>query len=218
MALLDHEVHPPKAEAAPGQVVRWNSGFAYLMTGIALGSIWLSYLLGAIFGPGFVTGTQHDYFNSAAAVGWIWDAIATGLVVTAALQGFRAKVAEKAPWTMLGLGVGVIWLAVMFVCVFAPAWVTGTDPDQIPFWAGMAATAGVVLTWILCRFVKTASFEPMESRLAATSVATTGPAPGPDPAPDDATVQLRRLAQLRDSGVITEAEFQAKKSEILSRI
>jgi hypothetical protein len=30
--------------------------------------------------------------------------------------------------------------------------------------------------------------------------------------------QLARLGQLRDSGVISEAEFQAKKAELLSRI
>jgi putative oligomerization/nucleic acid binding protein len=29
---------------------------------------------------------------------------------------------------------------------------------------------------------------------------------------------LRRLAELRESGVITEAEFQAKKNDLLNRI
>src|SRR3974390_3655452 len=104
-------------ETQPRPITRWDPSFAYLMTGIALGCIWLSYIMGAIFGPGFVTGVQQDHFNSAAGIGWIWDVIATGLVVTAALQGFRARVADRAPWTMLGLGVGVIWLAVLFVAV-----------------------------------------------------------------------------------------------------
>jgi hypothetical protein len=31
-------------------------------------------------------------------------------------------------------------------------------------------------------------------------------------------VKLRRLAQLPDSGAITEAEFQTKKNDLLSRI
>ena len=30
--------------------------------------------------------------------------------------------------------------------------------------------------------------------------------------------QLQRLGQLRDAGILTEDEFQAKKSEILSRM
>jgi hypothetical protein len=202
-------------ETQPRRIARPDLSVAYLMTGIALGCIWLSYLLGAIFSPGFVTGVQHQYFNSAAAIGWIFNAIATGLVVTAALQGIRAKITDKAPWTMLGLGTGAIWLAVMFVAIFAPVWVTGTDPDKIPFWAGIAAIAGVILTWMLCRFVKTAAFEPAESTAVPT---TTTPTPDPEPAAEDATVKLRRLAQLRDSGVITEAEFQAKKDDLLTQI
>ena len=200
-------------ETEPRRVARPDLSFAYLMTGIALGCIWLSYLLGAIFGPGFVTGVQHQHFNSAAAIGWIFNAVATGLVVTATLQGIRAKVTDKAPWTMLGLGTGAIWLAVMFVAIFAPVWVTGTDPDQIPFWAGIAAIAGVILTWMLCRFVKMAAFEP-----ELTAVPATTPTVDVEPAAKDATVKLRRLAQLRDSGVITEEEFQAKKDDLLTQI
>lgn len=42
-------------------------------------------------------------------------------------------------------------------------------------------------------------------------------APSPAAAPD-AAEQLAKLASLRDSGVITEDEFTAKKTEILSRI
>jgi hypothetical protein len=30
--------------------------------------------------------------------------------------------------------------------------------------------------------------------------------------------QIRQLAELRDSGILTEAEFQAKKAELLSRM
>jgi hypothetical protein len=40
------------------------------------------------------------------------------------------------------------------------------------------------------------------------------------PASDAASVpdQLERLAQLRDKGVITQAEFEAKKAELLGRL
>lgn len=206
MAVLE----PQQRRIAP-----WNPSFAYLMTGIALGCIWLSYVLCAVFGPDLVTGAQHQHFKSAAAIGWIFSAIATALVVTAALQGIRAKVTDKAPWTVLGLGVGAIWLAVLFVGVFAPVWVTGTDPDRIPFWAGLSVIAGVILTVILCNFLKTASFQPAESTAVS---ATTTPTVDLESAVEDDTVKLRRLAQLRDSGVITEAEFQAKKDELLRRI
>lgn len=202
-------------ETQPRRIARPDLSFAYLMTGIALGCIWLSYVLGAVFGPDMVTGVQHEHFKSAAAIGWIFSAIATAIVVTAALQGIRARVTDKAPWTMLGLGTSAIWLANIFVAIFAPVWVTGTDPDRIPFWAGMAGIAVVILTWILCRFVKTASFEPVGSMAVPTTTTSTA---GLESAAEDATVKLRQLAQLRDSGVITEAEFQAKKDDLLHRI
>lgn len=45
----------------------------------------------------------------------------------------------------------------------------------------------------------------------AQPVTVVAPAPAVDP-----TQQLQQLAALRDSGVITEEEFQAKKTEILA--
>ncbi len=72
----------------------------------------------------------------------------------------HAAVIDKAPWTMLGLGIGAIWLAVMFAAIFTPVWVTGTNPTKLPVWAGLSAIAGVIFTGMLCNFVKTASFQP----------------------------------------------------------
>lgn len=40
-------------------------------------------------------------------------------------------------------------------------------------------------------------------------------APAPAPAADDMTVQLQQLAQLKDQGILTQAEFDAKKQQIL---
>jgi Short C-terminal domain len=43
------------------------------------------------------------------------------------------------------------------------------------------------------------------------------PAPAPPPAPaPDPLEQLTTLGQLRDSGVLTEAEFEAQKAKILA--
>ena len=193
-------------------VMSSGSGFAYLMTGIALGCICISGILGSIYTPNMVTGSQHQAIPLGAFVGWIFDLIAIGMVVTTALQGIRARVTERAPWAILG--VGAVWIAGMFVAIFAPVWVTGTDPTELPVWAGLSAIVAVILTGILCNFVKTASFQPMEATAGPTTTAPTL-AKEPD---DDATVKLRRLAQLRDDGAITEGEFQAKKSELLSRI
>jgi hypothetical protein len=118
---------------------------------------------------------------------------------------------------MLGLGAGGIWLAVMFIGIFTPVMVTGTAPwiTEVPLASLISVIAGVVLTWLLCRTVKAGFFESAEPQPG--SVAAT-PTAGLEPAAGDATVKLRRLAQLRDAGVITEADFQAKKDDLLTQI
>ena len=204
-----------RTDTGPERAARPSPGYAYLMTGIAIACICVSGVLGGIFVPKLVTGIQHQQTPIAAFTGWIWNLIAIAMVVSAAIKGIRANVTDRAPWTVLGLGVGALWIATMFVAIFAPVWVTGTDPEKLPIWALVAAIAAVVVTWILCSFVKTASFE------AAAPVPGSATTPATVDLPseaDDATGKLRRLAQLRDSGVITDAEFQAKKDDLLSRI
>jgi Short C-terminal domain len=202
----------------------WSGpGFAYLMTGIAIGCIVVSGIFGSIFSPDFVstsgtaTGYTRQHVPVAAYSGWIWNLIAMVMVLSAAMQGIRAKVADRAAWTLLGLGAGGIWLAVMFVSVFAPVMVSGTAPwlTWTPLGEILSVIAGITLTWILCHFVKTGFFQSAEAQPAGE---TTTPGVGPISTTEDATTTLRQLGQLRDSGVITEADFQAKKDELLSRI
>ena len=40
-------------------------------------------------------------------------------------------------------------------------------------------------------------------------------APAPAPAPPDTLSQLRQLGELHDSGVLTDAEFEAQKAKLL---
>jgi hypothetical protein len=44
------------------------------------------------------------------------------------------------------------------------------------------------------------------------------PAPAPAQTADDAAATLARLAEMRDQGLITEADFETKKAEILGRL
>jgi hypothetical protein len=209
---------PSRRIAAP------DLGYAYLMTGIATVCIVISGVLGSIFSPDLVStggsydsGFTHTHVPLAAYSGWIWAVIALAMVLPTAMQGIRAKVTDRVPWTMLGLGAGGIWLAVMFISIFTPVMVTGTAPwiTEVPLASFISVVAGVVLTWLLCRTVKAAFFESAEPQPGPM---TATPTVGPEPVADDATAKLRRLAQLRDSGVITEDDFQAKKGELLSQI
>ena len=206
------------------QVTRPDLGFAYLMTGLAVGAICVSGILGCIFSPDLVTtsgtsfgGTTRQHIPLAAYSGWIWFVIALAFVLPAATKGIRAKVTERAPWAVLGFGVGGIWITQMFISIFTPPVVTGTAPwlTWLPLAGMISVLAAVVLTGFLCKMVKSAAFEPG------------GPPPGPEPSKptivqeptdDGAVTKLRQLAQLRDSGVITEADFEAKKDELLAQI
>jgi hypothetical protein len=42
------------------------------------------------------------------------------------------------------------------------------------------------------------------------------PAPAPAPAQKDMVTQLRELAELKDQGILTDAEFEAQKAKILA--
>jgi hypothetical protein len=64
--------------------------------------------------------------------------------------------------------------------------------------------------------VKAAFFESAESQPRAQTTRSTL---GPQSTPDDAGAKLRQLAQLLDTGLINEADFEAKKDEqLLSRM
>lgn len=209
--------------ARPARMDKPDLGYAYLMTGVAIACICVSGVLGSIFTPDLVStagsslgGYTHQHTPLAAYSGWIFDVAAIAMVLPVALKGIHAKVTDRTAWSVLGLGSGGIWLAVMFVSIFAPVMVTGTAPWQtwIPLGSMLAVVAGLILTGFLCNFVKTAFFQPtVESPPVGTARSA-----GPEARANDAATKLCELAQLRDSGVITEAEFEMKKHDLLSKI
>jgi len=146
---------PPSALSRPA------STYGYVGTGIAVVSIWASVVVSTIYAPDFVSGSQHEHLQLVGWVDWLWGALATGLVLLAALDGMRKRVTAGAPWMALGAGVSVVWLAVALVSVFAPVFVTGSDPTRIPLAALGVPIAGLLLTWSVCTFVR-AVFEPRQ--------------------------------------------------------
>ncbi|HLX87929.1 MAG TPA: SHOCT domain-containing protein [Acidimicrobiales bacterium] len=223
MALLDHRALDADEGTRP-----WSSslGYPYVMMAVAIGCLCISGVLGSIFDPDFVstsgtsTGTTLQHTPVAAFSGWIWPVIAMAMMLSAAMQGIRAKVIARLPWTLLGLGVGGIWLAVMFVAMFAPVMVSGSAPwlTWTPLGEIFAVIGGIILTWILCHFVKTTFFEPAQAQRQVAPAEVAAPVVSPPSAADDVTTKLRQLAQLHDAGVITDAEFQTKKDDLLSRM
>jgi len=61
-------------------------------------------------------------------------------------------------------------------------------------------------------------FDPVVSKIEAQVNAVTTMPPPETASANDPTDQLRKLAELRDSGILTAAEFEQKKTDILARM
>jgi hypothetical protein len=178
---------------------------AYVFSVVAIAAIWLSVIVATIFSPDMITGAQHDHLVVAWG-DWLWAAIATGLVAIAALTGIRAKVASHVSWAVLGLGVSGIWLAVVLVSIFARPFITGTDPTVLPFGVMLSPIAGLVATSFACAFVESTFSSAPDGSTAELGDTT------------DTVTKLQQLATLHGSGVITDAEFEQKKADLLSHL
>ena len=141
---------------------------------MAMAVIWVSVVLTSILAPALVSGSQRDHIPIAALGDWIWGAVATSAVVAAALEGTRARMTAQSLWMALGFLVTAIWLGVLFVSIFTPDFVTGTDPTRLPFGAMLSPIAGLVLTGVICNFVKTGFERPerAEDEAVVTGVRT----------------------------------------------
>ncbi len=70
----------------------------------------------------------------------------------------------------------------------------------------------------LQRSVEAARLRPVEADAGAATGESPAIAPGSVPAGADVPDQIRRLAQLRDDGLITADEYETKKRELLARM
>lgn len=116
----------------------------YLFAALAVASIWLAVVLASIWSPDLITGSQHEHIAIAAFADWLYAALASGLVLMAFSR--RTPGASRALWLGFTIAVASIWLAVTLASIFAPSFVTGTDPTTIPVAALFAPVAGVLAT------------------------------------------------------------------------
>src|SRR5579863_1812369 len=180
----------------------------FVYAGLAVAAIWLAVVLTSVYAPALVTGSQHEHLHIAALFNWLWGAVATGQVVVAftALNRRQAPVARSL-WLTLCAGVSGVWLAVLFVSIFGPEFVTGSDPTMLPLAAMISPIVGVFATAFVCRLVQAAPREPTPT-VANGALARQ---PGASVAE-----QLRQLAALRAADIVTAEEYAAKKAELLA--
>lgn len=101
-------------------------------------------------------------------------------------------------------------------------------PAMVNGGAGTMLLSGLLLLfgsatsiWAFIDFIRilTGGLAPADgSGYAVQQVQVVQPAPAPAPAASSGFDDLEKLAKLRDSGVLTEEEFQRKKAEILERL
>lgn len=128
----------------------------FALAGLAVVAIWTGVVVASMFAPDMITGSEHDHLPIVGWTYWIWGLVSSGSVLLAAQRGIRARVTALAPWLMFACAVAVVWIAVMFAAIFAPVFVTGTDPTELPLAALAAPIVGTVLTGGIGRFFETA--------------------------------------------------------------
>jgi hypothetical protein len=196
---------------------RRRDSYIYTISGLAIATIWVCVVLASLFSPDMITGTQHDHMQMAFA-DYLWGAIATGAVGVTALAGIRSRETSRVPWTVLGIGVAATWVGVLLASVLAPTFVTGTDPTVLPLTVIGAPIFGVIVTGILCKFITEAVKTVAPAVTGEAMPQTMFLGAERDRLSTGSVTRLQDLARLRDTGVITNDEFEAKKTELLARI
>lgn len=85
-----------------------------------------------------------------------------------------------------------------------------------PSLVNTAARTAVVVGTASAVSNKAASNQAAKAQAAAPDAAAPVPASAPEAAlSDDVYDQLKKLGELREAGILTDAEFQAKKTQIL---
>ena len=83
--------------------------------------------------------------------------------------------------------------------------------------------AGVFLPWVMMRPSRkgdpiTVTWLRGGGLVEVESVPAQAPPAPPSPASDDIPTQIRKLAELRDAGIVTDDEFASKKADLLARM
>jgi hypothetical protein len=131
----------PEAEVP---VDRSRSERRFLFAGLSVAAIWLATLATVLWSPDMITGSEHEHLPIAAMTDWLYAAIATGLVLMAFSR--RTRGATRSLWAGLTMAVATIWAVVALASLYAPTFITGSDPTTVPIAVLVAPVAGMTAT------------------------------------------------------------------------
>jgi hypothetical protein len=112
--------------------------------GLSVAAIWVATLAAALWSPDMITGSMHEHLPMAAMADWFYAAIASGLVLMA--FGRRTRGATRSLWAGFTIAIAAIWATVALASIYAPTFVTGTDPTIVPIAVLVAPVAGMTAT------------------------------------------------------------------------
>jgi len=101
----------------------------------------------------------------------------------------------------------------MKVCLVAPG-------NTIDMWVGKAEADQVeeTLTRLMLGTHPAQNAGPMQESAVAAAASLPAPPPPTSSGAGERTAQMKNLAELRDAGILSEAEFAAKKRDLLDRM
>ena len=122
-------------------VDRPRSEGRFLFAGLSVAAIWLATLAAVLWSPDMITGSEQERLPMAAMIDWLYAAIATGLVLMAFSR--RTRGATRSLWAGFTTAVATIWAVVALASIYAPTFVTGTDPTTLPIAVLVAPVAEI---------------------------------------------------------------------------
>jgi hypothetical protein len=125
----------------------------YAGTAVAVGAVWLAVVLVSVFSPDLVHGSEHEHLPIAAILTWFWGALATAFLLVPLAVHRRTDETRPEWWFVLAAATSAVWTAVIFVSIFAPNQVTGSDPTRVPVGAMLSPVIGMVATAFVAGFV-----------------------------------------------------------------
>jgi Bacterial PH domain/Short C-terminal domain len=99
---------------------------------------------------------------------------------------------------------------------------TGLEEFRLPVLTAVSSSGGVIWASISLtlagRTARIESIDKTDAKRMVDAIRLTLSARTPTPAMVDIPAQIKKLADLRDAGVLTTEEFEAKKTDLLARM
>ena len=113
--------------------------------------LWLSVLAISVFSPDLISGSEQQHLPIVLWTSWLWGLIASIFIFRLFREQYDMKIFQ-----LQDLSISALWLIVALVSIFAPPFVSGSDPTSLPLASLVVPFIGCILTagiWFLGKSV-----------------------------------------------------------------